>query len=325
MNKEFRYNYVILGSDGYYLVGYKDVIGLDNVHYYTRYNEGLNSIVSRMARLTISKSVNRFVPHPFSGFVFPRLFQEGLSSKKPVCMLVFSSYAYLYDISYFDWLKKKHPDCKFVMFYQDKVRVHTPNMDFKHLKKLFDIVYSYDMHDCNEFDLKYHPTPYSRFEIPCNEAIPASDVFYCGRAKSRYQLVLQVYESLTRQGMKCDFYLSSVPSDCPRIPGIHYDEWLSYLEYLQHLSKSRAILEVQQEGADGFTPRFWESIIYDKHLITDNDAVFHSMFYNPSYHHSVDNVLADSVDFINEEVQYSEVEKNNLSPINFLHNIEQNL
>ena len=242
-----------------------------------------------------------------------------------MCMLVFSSYAYLYDVSYFDWFKRKHPDCKLVMFYQDKVRVHTPNMDFKRLKKLFDLVYSYDQHDCDEFGLRYHPTPYSRHEIPCNGAIPASDVFFCGSAKTRYRTVLQAYEAFSKKGLKCDFYLSSVPSNCPRIPGVHYDERLSYIDYLQHLSKSRAVLEVQQEGADGFTPRLWESIIFDKHLITNNDAVFKSIFFNPSYHHSIDNSVDDSVAFINERVKYSEAEKNNLSPINLLHHIEQNL
>ena len=71
--------------------------------------------------------------------------------------------------------------------------------------------------------------------------------------------------------------------------------------------------------------RLWESIVFDKHLITNNKAVLLSCFYNPQFHHTLNDALTNAVDFIYEPVEYSEGEKNALSPIFFLQDIERRL
>ena len=325
MNTNFKYNFLILGINGYYLVGYHDAIKLTNVQYYTHYKEGLNFFEHKVARLTFSKEVNKIVKHPLSCFTFPKVFKCSFEEEKPICALVFAGNYYLLSTSYLDYFKKKYPDCKMVMYYQDKVSVSTPGVDMDCLKTKFDMVYSYNRQDCDCYGLEYYPTPYSRYQIPDSPHLPDTDVFFCGRAKTRIKTIIEAYEKLRKQGLRCDFYLSAVPDNCPKLDGICYNQPLTYVQYLQHLSHARCVLEVQQEGADGFTPRLWESIMFDKHLLTNNKAIFHSPYYNAAYMHGLDTSLPNSSDWLGNVVQYSIQDKESLSPINLLQRIEKDL
>jgi len=193
------------------------------------------------------------------------------------------------------------------------------------MKEIYDVIYSYNRADCVQYGLKYYPTPYSSLPLPPNPSLEDTDVFYCGRAKTRYKVIIDAYNELTNQGLKCDFYLSSVPESCPGIDGIHYNQNMTYIEYLQHLSHTKALLEVMQEDADGFTPRLWESIMYDKHLITNNQFIKDSVFYNALYMHDLRQSISEASSFITEPVSYSETEKERLSPVHFLYDIEKTL
>ena len=76
-----------------------------------------------------------------------------------------------------------------------------------------------------------------------------------------------------------------------------------------------------QVNADGYTPRLWESIIYDKHLLTNNYALQGSSFYKEKSMHQlsdIENILS----WINTPVNHTEDFKSSLSPINLLKYID---
>ena len=76
-----------------------------------------------------------------------------------------------------------------------------------------------------------------------------------------------------------------------------------------------------QEGADGFTPRVWESIIYDKHLLTNNGSLSHSEYYNSDYMHDVND--SEIVQALKRQVAYDTNQKNKLSPIHLLEFVDK--
>lgn len=60
-----------------------------------------------------------------------------------------------------------------------------------------------------------------------------------------------------------------------------------------------------QSDADGFTPRVWESIVYAKHLLTNNKAFMHSVFCNKAYTHLVSEGETDIRQWIAQPVEPS--------------------
>ena len=65
--------------------------------------------------------------------------------------------------------------------------------------------------------------------------------------------------------------------------------------------------------------------MYDKHLITNNQYIKDSGYYNSLYMHDLRKSISEASSFITEPVLYSEMEKERLSPVHFLYDIEKTL
>lgn len=321
-----EYNYVICGSDGFYDVAYHDIKGLPNVQYHSSMYSGVEGWLTRkIVRLTFSKKVNQYISTPFSRFSFGKILPFHFKDDKPLCFVFFYDYfTYLTPI-YFKFLRKKYPNAKLVLYLQDII-ASRQDYDVNGAREVFDLIISYDKGDSAKYGLSYYPTPFSNVVVPHNDNIPSSDVYFCGKAKTRYNEIFDWYHKLTSWGLKCDFNIIELEED-KRIygEGITYCKGLSYIENLQHVQKTKCILEIMQEGADGFTPRLWESIMYDKFLLTNNDSLKQSKY------GSIDGIRYSrdlSEDFVNDlcnELKYTNETKNSLSPTHLLEFIECSL
>ena len=60
MNSEnFTYNYIICGSRNYFIYGYNDIIGKENVRYFSSIYDGIDSKLKRtLINFCYSKKVN---------------------------------------------------------------------------------------------------------------------------------------------------------------------------------------------------------------------------------------------------------------------------
>lgn len=100
---------------------------------------------------------------------------------------------------------------------------------------------------------------------------------------------------------------------------------MSYLENIRHVRNSKCFHEIMQKGTDGFTPRLWESIMYNKHLITNNEQIRESPYYYEKGCYFVEKL--DSLDptQLLSPIVYPQEIKNLLSPQSLIDMIEQNL
>ncbi len=323
----FKYNYIVFGADGYFLAGYHDILKMPNVLYLQDCCFGIKNWFTRLiVRLNFSEKVNRIIKTPFSKWVYPKLFPYSFGDNKPVCYLFFVNWFYLYNSSYIDYLKKKDPRAKFVVYFQDLVP-DNGRVDIYRLKARMDLVLSYDRGECAKYGLSFYPTPMSRINSIDENNIKRSDFYFCGRAKTRYSTIVSLYQYLSSRGYRCDFNLVDMNSDDKVVPGIHYlTQPMDYFENLSHVCGTRCIVEIMQEGADGYTPRMWESIIYNKHFLTNNKSIQESGVYNKLYMHHVDNLKSDRVEnWICSNVLYEDEVINQLSPVHLLEHIEKAL
>ena len=317
----WKYNYVIAGSGGFYEVAYYDLMQMPNVKYYKGYTDGIMGRLRQMlCRVCFNLRVNKYISTPFGTLVFPWLFPATFEEDKPLCYIFFGNQFAVINTGYVEYLRKRRPDAKFVLYMQDIVSsLHY--YDIENYKRRFDLVLSYDKGDCARYGLTYYPTPYSYYPVnnPKDENV---DVFFCGAAKTRYKTILNVYQKLVAQGLKCKFFITGVPKD-EQISGdgLIYDQRISYIENLEYVVSSKCILEIMQENADGFTPRLWEAIMYDKHLLTNNKRIIDSIYWDALGIHLVD-LNADYTYIKDQSITYSKELKENKSPNQMLAVIE---
>ncbi len=325
--EELEYNYVIAGRPGYYQAGYKDIIDLPQVSWHNSHYNGFDSFWAKQAVLwNFAKIPNRLVKVPFANYVFPRLYPHNFPDHKPLCFLFFGNTHKVYRSSYTDYLRKTYPGVKLVLFLQDLISRHY-SFNLEEARSKFNLIISYDQGEAARCGMLYHPTPMSKVEIADNPDIPSSHIYFCGHAKARYRQVHEVFKLCTEAGLKCDFNILGMPEHACRLNGIRYlSKPISYTENLERMYKSKCILEIMQDGANGFTPRLWESIIYNKHLITNNSSIKDSDFFYCDGNHNLASLTASSIkEWINTPLSYPQTMKDSLSPRHLLKFIEQNL
>lgn len=328
MNKKtFKYNYVICGSGGYYLVGYHDVMNHPQICYHASHTDGLATIWQQvLCRLNFSKKVNRYIHTPFSYLLYPRLYPHQFDNHHSLCFLFFGNVQYVYQTSYLDYIRNRYPGAKIVLYMQDLIKRNT-ELDFEKVRNKFDLILSYDKGDSEQYNLLFHPTPMSYVEVAPDEMIADSDIYFCGYAKNRYDEILEVYHYCKERGLRCDFNVMGLSDADKKVEGINYpNHSFSYIENLQHVVKSHCVLEIMQKNADGFTPRLWESIMYDKHLLTNNPSVASSEYDVPDNIHIYDpKNMVDIREWIEKPVTYPAVLKQSLSPLHLIEFVDMAL
>ena len=323
--RQLTHNYVIAGSTGYSKVGYYDLTSMDGVCYFHSMKEGITSRFDLiLQRLTFSEKVNKVFSFPFAHHTFSHLYPFSFKKQKPLVFLFFGQNQTVYQSGYIDYIREKYPGVRVVLYMIDLIS-RNKKLDFPKARSLFDLIISYDKGDCKEFGLEYFPTSYSHYPVPDNPSIESIDVFYCGNAKMRGDIIFDTYRQCIELGLKCLFFVTDVPKEM-RIDSddIIYDHYIDYVENLQYVKKAKCILEVMQTKADGFTPRLWESIMYDRHLLTNNTMLAETSYYIPSSMHDL-NSIANIKDWIDKPLAFDESIKASLSPIHLLYFIDDKL
>lgn len=317
-----KYNYIIGTIGGFYDVAFDEIRHLENVRYYSSHLDCFSSRWAKLlCRLNFSRKVNRIIREPFRHFVNKRLYHSDLLDRPNTCLVLLGSLTYVFNSSFIAYIRKHYPHVKLVLYCADIVASNR-YLDIERAKQIFDLVISYDQDDAKKYGLLYYPTPYSK--VVADDGMKVQyDLYFCGHVKNRYKEILEVYQHAQQLNMSCDFYLYGVPKAEQQYPlQIHYDVPVSYVDNVKRLQRSRAILEIMQQTAVGYTPRLWEAITYDKYFITNNTHITHSPYY---YRHSVF-VGVDSLvglkNSLKNPIEFPRSIKDLLSPLRFLKFLE---
>lgn len=283
------YNYVILGSSAdYYSVTYDEIISgnIKSARYIAGRTDSGSVILNKLCRLHTSQKINRTIHLPLQNIWYPLYYRNSFDSNKPICFIIFAGRKYQMNAGYISYLRKKYDNCKIVLYCQDLISKWKTGYDssFERIKCLFDLILTYDKGESERYGIYYYPLVYSTYTVPENAELPDTDVYFIGQAKDRLKDIVQVYERLREIGLVCDFNLLGVkPSEQAYCEEIHYlNNNVSYIENLQHVIKTKTILEVLQKGANGYTLRCCEAVTFGKRLLTNNTDIENQPFYSPS-------------------------------------------
>lgn len=322
-----KYNYIIVGSDAdYHKVSYSELNGRDDAVYLWKPLITDNFFVNSVYRIHTSPHINKYVKVPFQKLWNGLICNVKFSESKPICYLIFAGRKKEIDNGLIEYLRKKDPTCKIVIFYQDMVkRSKLPDVD--RLKGNSDLILSFDQSDVEEYGLIYYPLVYSEVDIPEDANIAQSDVYFVGKAKDRLDRIIAAYEKFRNADMKCDFHIIGVDEkDRKYADEIVYQEQMPYMENLQRIHSCKCMLEVMQQGGHGYTLRYCEAIMYDKAIITDNPEVKNAPFFNASLIQHFENPENIEVAFVNNIPEHPDYHfKKNLSPVRLLEFIDSRL
>jgi hypothetical protein len=289
-----KYNYIFFtagthrnyDSANFYTIAASDLRKLDNVHvvdfpldYASRFRRTLYSFC-------FSKRVNKIIPLASRRFWYPQYFKNPFEgSSRPLCFVCLSPvYA---NLEYVSYLKKRYPEARFAKIFQDKIRIYlsyNPSDTPEKIRDAFDVVFSLSKDECLKYGFTYSDDFISKIVGQNQVDRPSCDVFFAGKAKDRLPLLLRVYDKLTADGVKCDFYITNAGKDAVARPNIVYsDSFLPYPEMIRRSINCKCMLDVNQMNFDSYTIRFNEAIIYNKKLLINNDAVKESKYYNPDF------------------------------------------
>lgn len=213
---------------------------------------------------------------------------------------------------YIERLKRERNAC-IVLYMPDNIR--TMNMaqsreEFDRFRQHYHIdqVYSFDKKDCEEFGAYffdfYSMVPNAEQDAPRQENGKLR-ILYVGGCRSieRLNILHELYDKL-KDMADCTFYLNGVASDFATRQGVIYNHPLSYAEVVRLVQQHDVIVEIMNGSQAGNTLRLKEAVCYNKLLLTNNQAVFSSPYYDSRYMQVFDNVDGIDLSALNTKPNY---------------------
>ena len=329
-----KYHYIILNypdikgwrmdnPDGYYSICVEDLYTKENITVVNYPFDGQPRLLKYLYRFFLSlkcrigsSCLTRGVSRCFFPFYLPKL--DNLSD---YCFVFISD---VWDIQFMRYLKRKYPDSKIVMALRDLVKT---KWFYKELveAKLVDYWMSYDSGDCEKYGMTYFSEFESKIEVSANNNVPCSDVFFTGRAKQRLPKLIECYDYLTSLGLKCLFIILDAPEEQKEErDGILYtNKYMTYRRMLEYSIRSKCLLDINQEGATGYTSRFLEAVIYNKLLLTNTLGIDGHPLYDSRYIKEFRSIEEVPSSFFEgkENIKYNY--NNEFSPLKFIEKINE--
>lgn len=210
-----------------------------------------------------------------------------LNTEKENIIIFTDLFPLLYDGNFVRKLKK---NAKIIVFLINTCWSYFKTNDKHYVSEVLDnlgvdSIYSFDKGDCEKFGLKYSENIYSKRKCDDENCRKKFDCYFVGQNKGRLNTLIAVADQLDKIGKTYLFRITGVSheEELHKHKGMVFNEEISYTEVLNEISSADVILDVPMTGQKGLSLRYFESVCYNKKLITYNPSTQDQPFYNPRY------------------------------------------
>lgn len=230
--------------------------------------------------MALSYSLNRRFYVPFQ-WIFYNLESYSYRQDTLYRLIIPTTSISKLSIKYLRSFKMKHNNVKLYALVTDSMHAGSPHMNLvrdKLLTDVWEMVLTYDRYDAKEYGFTWFGyTYYSYIETAGTDHV-LSDIYYVGFNKGgREKKVLGIYQYLTERGIKCRFDVVSNEKGCD------LKKKIPYPEVLEKVKSSNCILEILQEGQETQSIRYFEALVYNKKLLTNNRHVSELPYYDERF------------------------------------------
>lgn len=183
------------------------------------------------------------------------------------------------------YLKRSFPLAKFVVVLSDMLEGEFGRFRFRGndyvecMKRDFDLIITYHHEEARKFGITYYEQAYPFYKLSNKIEY---NVLFVGHAKNRLPLLHEVYKYLKDNSISCKFIINDVPKSKEIFDDIIYNRELSYLDYLNEVSKCECLLEICQLGNES-TYRYAEAVINNKKLLFNDITCLNRRYYNKDF------------------------------------------
>lgn len=287
-----------------------------------------NSVRGKLARVHYSLKINQYVNLPFKK-IWYKYFLKSICEDRDaeLVVIMYDRNRLANDPAFLAYLRQCYKNIKLVYMFTNVVRISGANTSgfVGQLNTYYDLVYAFDPSDAPTYNFKYSPLIYSENAMNVQTT---KQVFYVGRAKDRYEMLMRVYSELKNIGVNRKFYIFNVPEDKQKYKGeIQYNKLIPYKECLKYIQESTCLLDVIQGESEGFTIKVCEAVFYNKRLITTNKNVIDMPFYDSRFVKVIDCAEQVTKEFVlsDESVVYPEKAREYFSVRGYLKRLEKDL
>ncbi len=130
-----------------------------------------------------------------------------------------------------------------------------------------------------------------------------NDLYLINNSKGRLKQFLDVYECARQNDVKSFFRITGVKKEEQLYPNeIIYNKGISYKETVKEIKKANCLFEILGRAQTSPSMHYFEAVLYNKKLLTDNKDVVNLPFYNPEYMHYYDSPKDIDWDWVKEQV-----------------------
>lgn len=292
--------YIMFGSDVDYLkASYKDISEVNGAVYQTEFLPGKSALIKKIhtAHCLIPLAVK--MKFPLRNFWYKQYFKQKYRQNDEYVFVFNYQWYPIFQNGYIEYLRKKYPNCKCVLFLCDINCARKLNIDEE--KKRFDHVMVFERNFAKENNIEYYPLVYSDYRDEIDSKEKEIDILFVGWAKGRYKFLKQIYDKLDNAGVKCQFYLTKIDEVVPPESGIHIVDWVSYPEYRRLLKKAKCILDIIPPNTDCSTLRVNEAMSHKCKILTNNKRIVYEEFYDSNNISVYENPEDIDINFLLEE------------------------
>lgn len=189
---------------------------------------------------------------------------------------------------------------------------------------IFDKIYSFSWFDHIAYNFTYHPTPIRYFsENDNDECHPKYDVFFIGRKKGRTKKLKMLADYFDANGVSYLFLVLRNTDDDKDYKNLKYISYIPYSDIINlYVKNSNCILSLCGKKATDPTLAYFESIMYNKKLLTDASVIDSMPFTNKNNQKSFSNISDISIEWIkSRDIDSYSLEHTNFTPLSLFKHV----
>lgn len=244
------------------------------------------SLLNKAEKLCLSYQLNSKFQVPFQS-VFYNLDAYKYESQHTYHMIMPTTSISKFTVQYLKTFKKKHSNVKLYALVTDSMHASSPHMNLvreKLFSDVWDRVLTYDKYDAEEYGFTWFGySYYSSYDFVEPDPVE-SDIYYVGYDKGgRENLVKEIFRNLQKNQCNCRFDVVASQTSMKDSSFVYMEEKISYPQVVSRVKSSNCILEILQENQESQSIRYFEAIIYNRKLLTNNRHIQELPYYDARY------------------------------------------
>ncbi len=265
-----------------------------------------NPVISFIRRVWFSRTVNSIINMPFKNIWKCALRDVNWSHETKYSVVFMGTSLYFTDYKFLSKIREKY-DVKYILILLDpwENEVASKTAQCFEKKMGFDYIFSFDPTDVEKYDFIYTNVPYSTLFNETKQYITDYDIYLAANVKTKggAKLFHDIYNHLKSEKVRAHYRLVNVPNKEKIYNNdIIYNHHIEYPEVVKGVKESNCILEILPTDQSGATLRYYESVLYNKKLLTNNKDVVNLPFYNPEYMHVFEKPEDIDWDWVKERI-----------------------